>query len=186
MSFFLVLAVALSLTMDAFAVSVGLSLARAGLTNAQALRLSFHFGLFQFLMPIVGWAAGRSFVHYIESFDHWMAATLLVFVGGKMMVEALKKEKSETKNAADATKGFSLILLSLATSMDALAVGLSFAALGVPIVYPSVIIGVVCFSVTILGTKIGPVLGKIAGKSAELSGGAVLILIAVKILIDHL
>ncbi|MGA2586652.1 MAG: manganese efflux pump MntP family protein [Candidatus Aminicenantales bacterium] len=186
MSFFFVLGVALSLAADAFAVSVGLSLGRSGLTRRQSFRLAFHFGLFQFMMPVAGWAAGRSFVGLIGGFDHWVAAALLVFVGGKMIVESFHEEKRSERKAVDATRGFSLVVLSLATSLDALAVGFSLAALHVPIVYPAAVIGVVCFSITLIGTRIGPGLGKIAGKWADIAGGAVLILIAIKILIDHL
>ncbi len=185
MNFFFVLGVALALSMDAFAVSIGLSLAPSGLTRSQTFRLAFHFGLFQFVMPVLGWAAGRSIIRLIESYDHWVAAGLLVFVGGKMIIESFHKEEHLERKTRDVTKGLSLLVLSLATSLDALAVGLSFAALRVPIVYPAVIIGVVCFTITAIGTKVGPVFGKLAGKWAEMAGGAVLILIAVKILLDH-
>jgi len=184
-NFFFVLSVALALSMDAFAVSIGLSLAPSGLTRSQTFRLAFYFGLFQFVMPVLGWAAGRSIIRLIESYDHWVAAGLLVFVGGKMIIESFHKEEHLERKTRDVTKGLSLLVLSLATSLDALAVGLSFAALRVPIVYPAAIIGVVCFTITAIGTKVGPVLGKLAGKWAEMAGGAVLILIAVKILLDH-
>lgn len=186
MNVLFVLGVALALAMDAFAVAVGLSLARDGLRGAQSLRLAFHFGLFQFVMPIAGWAAGQTVVKFIADYDHWIAAGLLVFVGGKMIVESFHKEEEIERKAADMTKGFPLILLSVATSLDALAVGLSFGALRVPILLPAAVIGLVCFSVTMAGTKIGPWLGKLAGKWAEIAGGIVLLLIAVKILADHL
>jgi len=186
MSFLFILGVALALAMDAFAVSIGTSLAQGGLSRGQAFRLAFHFGLFQFMMPVIGWTAGRSIVRLIESYDHWLAAGLLVLVGGKMMIESFHKEERLERKKRDVTRGFSLVLLSLATSLDALAVGLSLAALHVPIIYPAAIVGLVCFTITTIGTKIGPALGKVAGKWAELAGGAVLILIAVKILADHL
>lgn len=181
-----IVGVALALSMDAFAVSVGLSIARNGLDRGQGFRLALHFGVFQSVMPILGWAAGRSLVRLIGAYDHWAAAALLVFVGGKMIVESFHKEEHILREKRDMTRGFSLILLSVATSLDALAVGLSFGALRWPILAPAGIIGAVCAMVTAAGTKIGPVLGKFAGKWAELAGGTVLILIAVKILIDHL
>ena len=186
MNVLFVLGVALALAMDAFAVAVGLSLARDGLRGAQSLRLAFHFGLFQFVMPIAGWAASQTVIKLIATYDHWIAAGLLVFVGGKMIVESFHKEERIERKAADATRGFALILLSVATSLDALAVGLSFGALRVPILLPAAVIGLVCFSVTMAGTKIGPWLGKLAGKWAEIAGGVVLLLIAVKILVEHL
>jgi len=182
-----VLGIALALSMDAFAVSVGLSLSRLGLNRAQAVRMAAFFGLFQLGMPVLGWAAGRTISGLIRSFDHWVAAGVLVFVGGKMIVEAVRDEEEKLiRETRDRTKGWPLIVLSLATSLDALAVGLSFAALGAPILLPAVVIGIVCFSMTLAGAKIGPILGKLAGEWAEAAGGVVLILIAVKILFEHL
>ena len=187
MSFGLVLALALALAMDAFAVSIGASLVMRGCTARQTLRMAGSFGLFQFLMPILGWAAGRTVVRLIESFDHWVAAGLLVFVAGRMAVGAFKKKNEEEAAACpDLTRGGPLFVLSLATSLDALAVGLGLAALRVSVVYPSVVIGVVCFLLTAAGTRIGPALGRWAGKWAELAGAAVLVVIAAKILADHL
>jgi len=186
LNFFVVLAVALALAMDAFAVSVGVSLIHRGLTGGQAFRLSFHFGLFQFIMPILGWVAGRNILKLIEKYDHWLAAGLLVFIGGRMILESFRRGDHLVKRSSDQTKGFSLIMLSVATSLDALAVGLSLAALHVAIIYPAAVIGVVAFLVTAAGTRIGPVFGRLIGKRAEFAGGLVLVLIAVKILTDHL
>jgi len=186
MNFLVVLAVALALAMDAFAVSVGVSLIHKGLTRGQALRLSFHFGLFQFIMPILGWVAGRNILKLIEKYDHWVAAGLLVFIGGRMILDSFRRGDHLAKKSSDQTKGFSLIMLSVATSLDALAVGLSLAALHVPIIYPAAIIGAVAFLVTVSGAIIGPGLGRLIGKRAEFAGGLVLVLIAVKILADHL
>jgi putative Mn2+ efflux pump MntP len=186
MNVLFVLGVALALAMDALAVAVGLSLARDGLRGAQSFRLAFHFGLFQFAMPIAGWAAGQTVTKFITGYDHWVAAGLLFFVGGRMIIESFHKEEKIERKGADATRGFSLVLLSVATSLDALAVGLSFGTLRVPILLPAAVIGLVCFIVTMAGTKIGPWLGKLAGKWAEIAGGVVLLLIAVKILADHL
>lgn len=186
MNFFLVIPVALALAMDAFAVSVGLSVLPEGLKRNQRMRLAGFFGFFQFLMPLVGWLAGQGFLDYIRNVDHWVAFGLLFLIGGKMMTESFRGQGRTKKITGDPTKGFTLILLSVATSIDAFAVGLSFAALQQEVLYPALIIGVVAFLMTFLGTKIGPVIGRIAGKRAEFLGGLILILIGVKILIEHL
>jgi putative Mn2+ efflux pump MntP len=187
MNFFLVLAVALALAMDAFAVSVGISLSLETITKQQTLRLASLFGFFQFVMPLVGWYAGQNIlVRYIEPFDHWVAFSLLVIIGGKMTYESFKRGEKNKNTMSDPTKGLSLLLLSVATSIDALAVGLSLAALQVAILYPACIIGLVAFFMTILAVKIGPFFGRIIGQRAELMGGLILILIGVKTLLEHL
>ncbi len=187
MNLFLVFAIALALAMDAFAVSVGISSSLETITKRQTLRLASYFGFFQFMMPIVGWYAAQNIlVRYIEPFDHWVAFSLLVIIGGKMIYESFKGGKKIKNVKADPTKGISLLVLSVATSSDALAVGLSLAALQVAILYPAVVIGLVAFFMTILGVKIGPFLGQLVGKRAGLLGGLILILIGVKILLDHL
>ena len=186
MSLLLVLGIALGLAMDAFAVSLGLGLSLKPATAGQTFRLAFHFGLFQFLMPILGWSAGETLIRHIEKYDHWVALALLLGVGGKMIVESLRPEKDLSGERTDPTRGMSLLVLSVATSLDALAVGLSLAALKVAIVFPYVVIGVVAFTVTVIGMKLGPALGKVIGRRAELLGGVVLITIGVKILAEHL
>ena len=187
MNFFLVIAVALALAMDAFAVSVGISLNSETITKRQTLRLASHFGLFQFMMPLLGWYAGQNILaRYIEPFDHWVAFGLLAVIGGKMIYESFKGGKKIKDTKADPTKGASLLVLSVATSIDALAVGLSLAALQVAILYPAIIIGLVAFFMAVLGVNIGPFFGRIIGKRAELLGGLILILIGIKILLDHL
>jgi len=185
-SILLVLGIALALALDAFAVSLGLGLSLKPATSGQTFRLAFHFGLFQFLMPVVGWAAGETLIRYIEKYDHWVAFALLLGVGGKMIVESFRPEKGSAAERADPTRGISLLVLSVATSLDALAVGLSLAALRVAIILPAVVIGIVAFTMTATGMKIGPVLGKVIGRRAELLGGVILILIGIKILADHL
>jgi putative Mn2+ efflux pump MntP len=182
----LILGIALALAMDTFAVSLGLGLSLRPATGAQTFRLAFHFGLFQFLMPVLGWAAGETLIRHIEKYDHWVAFALLLGVGGKMIFESLRPEKDLATERSDPTRGASLLVLSLATSLDALAVGLSLAALRVAIVFPAAVIGVVTFTVTVIGMKIGPALGNVIGRRAELLGGTVLLLIGIKILIDHL
>ncbi len=188
MNLFLVFGIALALAMDAFAVSVGVSLSLEGITKKQTFRLAIHFGFFQFMMPIAGWLAGNSFLKYIQAVDHWVAFGLLLFVGVKMIYESLKhgKKTKERNVNVDPTKGLSLLTLSVATSIDALAAGLSFAALNESILYPAVVFGLVAFLMTILGTKLGPPLGQRIGKKAELAGGLILILIGIKILAEHL
>ena len=187
MNFFLVLAVALALAMDAFAVSVGVSLRPEGLTKSQTLRMAFHFGFFQFMMPLVGWQATRSFLlDYIEPVDHWVAFGLLLVIGARMISESFRSREKTEQSQRDPTRGFAVLTLSVATSIDALAVGMSFAALRTSILYPAAVIGIVALAMTLLGTKIGPLLGRLAGKRAEFFGGLLLILIGVKILLDHM
>ena len=186
MSVLFILGMALALAMDVFAVSLGLGLSLKPATGSQTFRLAFHFGLFQFLMPVLGWAAGETLIRHIEKYDHWVACALLLGVGGKMIFESLRAERDSGSKPPDPTRGVSLLVLSVATSLDALAVGLSLAALHVVIIFPAVVIGVVAFAMTVLGMKIGPALGKVIGRRAELLGGIVLILIGIKILVDHL
>jgi len=186
MNFFLVLVIALALAMDAFAVSVGVSLSLEKITRLQTFRLAFCFGFFQFFMPLIGWFAGRNILRYIQAFDHWIAFGLLAFIGSKMILESFKRKETPAERSSDPTKGLSLFFLSVATSIDALAVGLSFAVLHVSILHPAVIIGLVASFMTILGVKIGPVLGQLVGKRAELLGGLVLIFIGIKMLLEHL
>ncbi len=188
MSFLVVLGIALALAMDAFAVAVGVGLSLRGCSSRQTLRLAGSFGLFQFVMPILGWAAGRSVVGLIQNYDHWLAAGLLVFIGGRMILEAVKREESRPEGAAcpDPTRGGRLLVLSLATSIDALAAGLGLAALGARVVYPALVIGLVAFVLTAAGAKLGPLAGRWAGRWAEVAGGVVLLGIAAKILVEHL
>jgi putative Mn2+ efflux pump MntP len=186
MNIAILLSIALALAMDAFTVSVGLSLRPEGVAPRQAIRLSLSFGFFQFLMPICGWLAGTTILPVIHSFDHWVAFGLLFLVGGRMINSALRPNPVPQAGHNNPARGWTLLLLSIATSVDALAVGLSFAALGMTIWYPSVIIGVVAFLMTLLGTRLGPITGKIIGRRAELFGGLILILIGIKILADHM
>jgi len=187
MNFFIIIAIALALAMDAFAVSVGISLSLKRLTKRQTLRLAFFFGFFQSMMSLLGWFAARNVImKYIELFDHWIAFSLLIAIGVKMIYESFKREKKSKKNMDDPTKGLFIFVLSIATSIDALVVGFSLAALQVAILYTSVVIGLIAFLMTIIGVKIGPLFGQMVGKRAELLGGLILILIGVKILLEHL
>ena len=185
MDFLTIFLIALGLAMDAFAVALSGGFSAGKVTKRQTLRLAFHFGLFQFLMPILGWAAGLTVQNLIQAYDHWVAFALLAGIGGKMVYESFRQEKNEGRKP-DITRGASLVLLSLATSIDALAVGLSLSLLRVRILYPSTVIGVVCFALTALGFAFGSRLGRLLGRRMELLGGMVLIGIGVRILIEHL
>jgi len=174
----------IGLGIDAFSVAIGIGAANTKRSWAPVLRLAATFGIFQFVMPIAGWLAGQTVVYIISDYDHWVAFALLAYVGGKMIWDGCKNENEEEK--ADSTRGLPLLLLSIATSIDALAVGFSFSILKVPIVFPATIIGIVCFLMTVIGMMFGKVLEKIFGKKVEIFGGIVLIGIGIKILIDHL
>jgi putative Mn2+ efflux pump MntP len=183
MSLITVFFIALGLGVDAFSVAIGIGAVNDKKSWSPVFRLATAFGLFQFTMPIIGWLAGLTVVEIISPFDHWIAFALLALVGGKMIREGLEKESDEEK--ADQTVGLPLLMLSIATSIDALAVGFSFSILKTKILFPAVIIGIVCFLMTVTGMIFGKVLAKIFGKKVEVFGGMVLIAIGVKILIDH-
>jgi manganese efflux pump family protein len=185
MSLFLILGLSLGLAMDAFAVATAASVSLGGVSGRQVFRFAFHFGLFQAMMPILGWLAGRSVASYISSWDHWLAFGLLVGIGGKAIVQAIRADGEEAK-AGDPTRGVSLVLLSVATSVDALAVGLSFAVVRVNIWVPAAVIGLITAGLTSLGMLIGSRLGSRFGKRMEIVGGVVLVGIGVKILLSHL
>ena len=185
MSTTLILGIALGLAMDCLAVAIGSGAALRGATPRQTFRPSFHFGLFQALMPAVGWLAGVSVASMIGFLDHWVAFGLLGFVGVKAIWAAVREDVGE-RRAGDPTRGASLVALSVATSVDALAVGFSFAILGVTVWSPSVVIGVVSAAVTAVGMHIGSRLGERFGSRMEDLGGLVLIAIGVKILLEHL
>lgn len=185
MSHFILLGIALGLAMDAFSVAVGVSIALGGTSRRQTFRLAWHFGLFQALMPIIGWLAGASVRPWIERWDHWLAFVLLAAVGGRMIVDSFRGDGPET-TTADPTRGWSLVVLSIATSIDALAVGLSFAALGVQVWTPAAIIGLTAAAMTVLGTVGGRALGARFGSRMAVVGGIVLIAIGLWILFEHL
>ncbi len=181
------LGIAVGLSMDAFAVSIAAGLAVSRVTPRHVFRVGFHFGLFQFLMPILGWLVGGQLSATIGGCDHWVAFALLAYVGGKMLWEARRKD--DTPNPSenkDPTRGLSLLTLSVATSIDALAVGLSMALLGVSVWIPSVAIGVVTACLSALGITFGGRIGSRWGRWAEVAGGIVLILIGVRVLLSHL
>ncbi len=169
--------------MDAFAVALTTGGYLRNVTRRQSFRLSFHFGLFQFFMPLLGWLAGSQVSRFIAAYDHWIVWIILSAIGAKMIVEAGRKDAAMK---TDMTKGMTLVGLSIATSLDALAVGLSLALLNTGIFFPSVIIGVVAAAMTLLGLQIGARFAHLYGKMIERAGGVVLILLGLKILVEHL
>ncbi len=178
-----ILGIAVGLAMDAFAVSIMAGLTIEQLTHRHVFRLSFHFGLFQFMMPVLGWLAGRSLAEYISNWDHWVAFGLLAAISGKMLWEI---RSSDQPNSSDPTRGLSLVTLSIATSIDALAVGLSMAFLGVSIWLPSVVIGLVAGLLTMVGIRFGGRIGPRGGRLTRLVGAGILMAIGIRILISHL
>ena len=186
MEFIKILAIAVALAMDAFAVSIATGVNLKNVNSRQLFRLSWHFGLFQAFMPIIGWSAGLSIRSYIEHYDHWIAFGLLTFVGGHMIIEAFQDGKAE-KPLKDYTKGMTLVMLSVATSIDALAVGFSLSLLKISIWMPALIIGIVAGIFTLIGMRIGERIGAAKQLSfyAETIGGVVLIAIGLTILYEH-
>jgi manganese efflux pump family protein len=178
-------AVAIALAMDAFAVAIVTGITLQPLTRKHVFRLAFHFGLFQALMPMIGWAAGHAVYDYIAAVDHWIAFGLLAFVGGKMIWGALHGD-DDHKYSTDPTSGWTLVVLSVATSIDALAVGLSLAMIGSTIFVPALVIGLVAAAFTATGMVLGRRIGALWGQRVEILGGVILLAIGVKIVIEHL
>jgi putative Mn2+ efflux pump MntP len=179
------LAIAIALAMDAFAVAVAAGLILTHLTPRRVFRLSFHFGLFQALMPVLGWAAGALLQRHFSAFDHWVAFCLLGFAGGRMMYEAMRGEETPGSRR-DPTTGWDLVLLSFATSIDALAVGVSLAFLGSTIMVPALVIGLVAAAFTIAGMSLGRRIGAAWGRRFEIIGGLILLAIGARIVAGHL
>ncbi|OGL40109.1 MAG: hypothetical protein A3C43_00635 [Candidatus Schekmanbacteria bacterium RIFCSPHIGHO2_02_FULL_38_11] len=184
MSLITVLFIAIGLSMDAFAVSVTSGFAIKNLKANNAFKIAFFFGAFQAMMPVVGWLAGAGVRDSISSFDHWIAFGLLSIIGCKMIFESTKmKEDKGTNNPLNL---YTLLILSVATSIDALAVGLSLAFLKVYIVTPAAIIGAVTFLLSFIGVFVGNRVGHFFENKIEILGGLILIAIGVKILAEHL
>ena len=179
------LLVALGLSADCFAVALGVSMSSTDGGRWRWLQTSLSFGFFQALMPVIGWLLGRTVIDLIGAYDHWVAFGLLAFVGGKMLWESFHSDEGRDESVGRSSL-VTLLTLSFATSIDALAVGLSFAFVQVDIVQASVIIGVVAFLVTGLGFLIGRRAGALLGRRAEAVGGLVLIGIGLRILLTHL
>lgn len=191
MSILTLIVTAIGLSADAFAVSVGRAMRWRHFAWKPALALALTFGAFQALMPVLGWALGSAFADAIVEVDHWIAFGLLAMIGGKMIWESFRELRSDDADDAEGVTvpriGISaLLLLGLATSIDALAVGVSLALLGTSIVLAAVVIGAITGGISLLGVALGQRAGHRLSGSAELIGGAVLIAIGVKILIEHL
>ena len=184
MPFVTLLTIAVALAMDAFAVSLATGICLRQARAGQTLRMAGAFGLFQAAMPIAGWVLGLAVRSFVEAYAGWAAFSLLSLVGGKMVYEGLKGEDAEGHcESKDPTKGLQLIILAVATSIDALAVGLSFSVLGEPIWFPALVIGVVCFVITVVGVKIGCMVQHVTvvSRYAEALGGLTLVGIGLKL-----
>jgi len=179
-----ILMIAVGLSMDAFAVSLAVAAAGRAASKRATFRLSFHFGLFQFLMPVVGWHVGVRVAPLVSSLDHWIVLVLLMVVGGRMIRAGVRTEA--TSFPQDPTRGWTLMMLAVATSIDALAVGLSLAMLSGRIWYPAVVIGVVTGTLVLIGVRMGNRFGTWLGKPMEVLGGIILIIVGLRILYTHL
>ena len=178
------LILAIGLSMDAFAVSICKGLSVKELKVKHMACAGLYFGGFQAIMPLIGYFLGANFQHLIENFDHWIAFILLVLIGGNMIREAFGKDEEEEMDASFGPK--SMLPLAVATSIDALAVGVTFAFLDVQIVPAVSFIGIITFLCSFIGVKIGNVFGTKYKSKAEIVGGVILILIGIKILLEHL
>jgi len=169
--------------MDSFAVSISNGLTLRKLNISQSLIIAFSLAFFQALMPLIGWFIGNGIESFIQEIDHWVAFILLAFIGGKMIFESFQENKEESNTNLS---GLTLLGQSIATSIDAFAVGISFAVLDYEITLPVIIIGITTFAFSIAGLQLGKIFGRKMGKSVEIFGGLVLIGIGVKILIEHI
>ena len=185
MRFYELLLIAIGLSMDAFAVSICKGLSMKSSCGKNAAIIGLFFGGFQALMPLIGWALGCQFESVITEYDHWIAFALLLFIGGKMVIESMKPddENEDEEYKLDIKE---LFLLAIATSIDALAVGVTFAFLQVSIVPSITLIGITTFLFSFAGVYIGNKFGLKFKSGAELAGGVILVLIGVKILLEHL
>lgn len=180
--------IGVGLSMDAFAVSICKGLGMEKVNKKHTFLIGVYFGGFQALMPFLGWALGIRFQKYITAVDHWIAFFLLLFIGGKMVIEAVReKEEEDTCQKKDMPLDHrEMFMLAVATSIDALAVGITFAFLNVSIVEAITIIGCTTFVLSIIGVLVGNFFGTRYKKKAEIIGGVILILIGLKILLEHL
>ncbi len=178
-----IILIALGLAMDAFAVSItaGITIKEKHLHNA--FRIALYFGFFQAVMPLAGWLLGSSFASFINSFQHWLAFIILAFIGIKMIADSRRSSKVSQK---DFTCHKTLLALAIATSIDAFTVGVSFSLINVSIIMPVIIIGIITFFTSIIGVYAGKLSGCLLRNYAEIFGGSILIIIALKILLTAL
>jgi len=184
MSFWEILAIAVGLSMDAFAVSITLGLSVKKLTIIQILTPGLYFGFFQALMPLTGFFAGTYFAKNIQFLDHWVAFVLLGCIGGKMMKDSFSREEEQPKE--NPFQFVKMLLLAIATSIDALAVGITFSFFKLNIFMAILIIGLTTFCISTTGVRVGAIFGTRFKSKAEFAGGAVLVLLGIKILVEHL
>ncbi len=180
------LLIGVGLSMDAFAVSLCKGLKMKKLNIGQGVIIALFFGGFQALMPAIGWFLGTRFEHLINSFDHWIAFVLLAFIGGKMIYEALTEKDDDSETESGKLDIKELFIMAVATSIDALAVGITFAFLQVNIGFAAALIGCTTFTISLGGVVIGNFFGAKYKSKAELAGGIILVAIGVKILIEHI
>ena len=187
MSLLTILGIAVALAMDAFAVAIAVGISLKTVSARQTFRLSWHFGLFQALMPILGWALGSALRGFVENHAHWIAFALLAAIGTNMLREAFSLGEDDSEIRKDRTKGLTMVMLSVATSIDALAVGFSMSLLHISIITPAIVIGIVAAAFTIIGMHLGKKVASFQRLSlyAEIMGGLVLWLIGINILRDH-
>ncbi|MCE5342531.1 MAG: manganese efflux pump MntP family protein [Eubacteriales bacterium] len=178
--------IAVGLSMDAFAVSLCKGLCMKKLRYRHAAVIALFFGGFQMAMPLIGWLLGKQFAHLITPVDHWVAFALLGFIGGKMIWEAIRRKPEDECQIDERIHYRELLVLAVATSIDALAVGITFAFLQTDILTAAAVIGAITFALSFLGVVVGHRFGTRLQNKAEVGGGIVLILIGVKILLDHL
>jgi putative Mn2+ efflux pump MntP len=180
----IILPVAISLGIDAFSVALSAGVFPTENERRRTFRLVFHFGFFQGGMAALGWLGGHTIEPLIASFDHWLAFALLAYVGGRMLYSAWQNDEQDCRQ--DPSRGTMLVLMSIGTSIDALAVGLSLALAGSPILWPSLIIGLAAAAMTYVGLKLGCGLSAVFGRPVEFLGGLVLFGIGVRVLLSHL
>ena len=185
MSVFEMILISIGLAMDAFGVSIGKGLSMSVGENRRKVTLAFLFGLFQFLMPVMGWLIGRQFIDVISEWDHWIIFGLLGYLGIAMIREGLSDETDEDDDK-QFLGAWEMMMLSVATSLDAMAVGLTFAFMPINVWEASTMIGVITFGISLIGIYLGKFMGQFVGKYADILGGGVLILIGTKILLQHL
>lgn len=187
MSFIEIILIAISLSLDCFAVSISSGGTMKFFSFKNLFKMSFFFGFFQSIMPIIGYFAGKGFIEYIQSFDHWIAFSLLSAIGIKMIYESFKLEDLNCDKNKKCPFGiYTLVILSFATSIDALAIGFSFSILKISIINPIIIIGVVSFIMSIIGINLGYNGKKLFGNKMEFMAGIILIAIGIRILLTHL
>jgi len=186
MSYTVIFGIAVALAMDAFAVSISYGCSPVKMTFRNMFTIAFFFGSFQAFMPVIGWFSGMVFEQLIKSYDHWIAFILLFVIGARMIVEGLKNGDEDSCSSGTDLEYRKLFILSIATSIDALAVGLSLSLLNYAIALLALIIGTVTFTISFIGVRMGSRLQHLLGRKTEILGGLILVFIGAKILAEHL